>query len=362
MSVRILLVDDEPEIVEGLSIILTSRDPAYQVVGTAGDGLEGFDRAVELQPDIVITDIRMPRASGLDMIRDIQGYETDTEFILISGFADFEYAKRAMEYGVKFFLTKPIDDEELFACVEKIRARRERTQRFMDLADLLPEERLGALEEALDQRDEDALRTTVAEIFAIFSAHGEDLTPDNLRLLCMNLVLYGTRKYPYAKLRINNYLGKRVLSVQSLSRLKATGQLENWTFNLLKGAGEILRGDDPSGKHDIIGDAKAYIRERFAGDISLNELAERFYVSPIYFSQLFKKKTGVTYQKYLTNLRMKEACRFLRESDMRVYEVCERVGYTDVNYFSKLFERSVGLKPSAYRQDHMDRGESEAEE
>ena len=93
MDVRILIVDDEPEIVEGLALMLTSQSPEYRVVGCARDGLEGFDKAIELHPDIIITDIRMPQASGLDMIRDIEAYEPRTEYILISGYADFEYAK-----------------------------------------------------------------------------------------------------------------------------------------------------------------------------------------------------------------------------------------------------------------------------
>jgi DNA-binding response OmpR family regulator len=79
--------------------------------------------AIELHPDIIITDIRMPQASGLDMIRDIEAYEPHTEYILISGYADFEYAKRAMEYGVQYFLTKPIDEEELLLRIKALLRR-----------------------------------------------------------------------------------------------------------------------------------------------------------------------------------------------------------------------------------------------
>ena len=81
MDVRILIVDDEPEIVEGLTLLLTSQSPEYRVVGRARDGLEGFDMAIELHPDIIITDIRMPQASGLDMIRDIEAYEPRTRIL-----------------------------------------------------------------------------------------------------------------------------------------------------------------------------------------------------------------------------------------------------------------------------------------
>ena len=128
-------------------------------------------------------------------------------------------------------------------------------------------------------------------------------------------------------------------------------ELENWTFNLLKGAGELLESESMNGRRDLIAEAKAYIQEHFTGNITLNEIAEKFYVNPYYFSQLFKKKTGTTYQKYLTELRIRRAETLLRTTDLRVYEICEQVGYTDPNYFSRLFERSTGRKPAAYRAE-----------
>ncbi len=349
MDVRILIVDDEPEIVEGLALMLTSQSPEYRVVGCARDGLEGFDKAIELHPDIIITDIRMPQASGLDMIRDIEAYEPRTEYILISGYADFEYAKRAMAYGVQYFLTKPIDEEELFADIEKIRGKWVTQENFAEMADLFSEEILQELEEAMLLRDPKGIRKAVSGMFEVLRDHRGKLSTENIRMLCLNLVLYGTRKYPHASLRINSYLGRNVLSSRSVSRMSSLDELENWTFNMLKGAGEILEEDDPGGKRDLIGEAKAYMQENYAKNVSLNDIAGRFYVNPFYFSQLFKKKTGTTYQKYLTELRMKRAEVLLRETDLKVYEICEQVGYTDTNYFSKLFERSTGKKPSAFR-------------
>lgn len=349
MDVRILIVDDEPEIVEGLTLLLTSQSPEYRVVGRARDGLEGFDMAIELHPDIIITDIRMPQASGLDMIRDIEAYEPRTEYILISGYADFEYARRAMAYGVQYFLTKPIDEEELFADIEKIRKKWEPQENFAEMADLFSEEMLQALEEAMLLRDPNGIREAVSALFGVLRSYQERLSPENIRMLCLNLVLYGTRKYPHAALRINSYLGRNVLSSRSASRMSSLEELENWTVNLLKGAGEILEGEEAGGKRDLIAEAKVYIQENYARNISLNDIAARFYVNPFYFSQLFKKKTGTTYQKYLTELRMKRAEVLLRETDLKVYEICEQVGYTDTNYFSKLFERSTGKKPSAFR-------------
>ena len=83
--------------------------------------------------------------------------------------------------------------------------------------------------------------------------------------------------------------------------------------------------------------------------ILLNELADRLYLNPSYFSQLFKKKTGMTYQSYLTEYRIERAKKLLEETDLRIYEICELVGYTDSKHFNQLFERSVEMTPGEYR-------------
>jgi YesN/AraC family two-component response regulator len=349
MPFKVVIVEDNPLTVRSLVETIDWASLDCEIVGTAGDGETGQRLILEKTPDILLTDIRMPQASGLDMIRDIEAYEPRTEYILISGYADFEYARRAMAYGVQYFLTKPIDEEELFADIEKIRGKWAAQENYAEMADLFPEELLQQLEEAMLLRDPKGIRAAVSGVFEVLRDHREKLSTENIRMLCLNLVLFGTRKYPHASLRINSYLGRNVLSSRSVSRMISLDELENWTFNMLKGAGEILEGDDPGGKRDLIGEAKAYMQENYAKNISLNDIAERFYVNPFYFSQLFKKKTGTTYQKYLTELRMKRAEVLLRDTDLKVYEICEQVGYTDTNYFSKLFERSTGRKPSAFR-------------
>ena len=351
MELRILIADDEPEIVEGLALLIEGQNPGWHVTGKAHNGLEGFDLAIAQRPDIIITDIRMPQADGLDMIRDLNDYGIAAEFILISGYAEFQYAKRAMEYGVKYFLTKPIDEEELFADIVKISGELRRDAEIAECPDVVPYEEMLHLEEAMDAMDNERLHAVVGRIFRIFRSRREELGMENLRLLALNLVAYGTRKFPFARLRINNFLGTNVFTIRSVSKLNTVSQLESWVFNMLKGANEILLNDSLSAKHDVVREAQEYIRENFNRNISLNEIAEHFYINPYYFSQLFKKKTGITYQKYLTDLRMNRARKLLRETDMKVYEICAEVGYTDTNYFSRLFERSIGMKPSAYRAD-----------
>ena len=106
----------------------------------------------------------------------------------------------------------------------------------------------------------------------------------------------------------------------------------------------------PGPKQDTFDRLLEYVREHFNEDMTQQELSERFFLNPVYISQLFRKRTGMTYQNYLTRLRIDRARRYLEETDLMVYEISERVGYSDTAYFSRVFEKTTGIRPTDYRK------------
>lgn len=130
--------------------------------------------------------------------------------------------------------------------------------------------------------------------------------------------------------------------------------MQNWIVNILQGMNELMLRDDMSEKRDVIAEVKGYISKNFNREISLNEISEHFFINPYYFSHLFKKKTGETYQNYLIRLRMERAKKLLEETDLKVYEICERVGYSDTNHFIKMFARMTEMNPGEYRKAYKE--------
>jgi two-component system response regulator YesN len=109
-----------------------------------------------------------------------------------------------------------------------------------------------------------------------------------------------------------------------------------------------------SGTHDrpvsdIIAAARSYIEANFAGNISLESVAESIALSPPYFSRLFSSQAGKTFIDYLTDLRMAKACQLLREGKLSIKEISSAIGYSDPNYFSRIFKKIIGQTPSEYR-------------
>ena len=117
---KVLLVDDEPVILEGLKVMIDWEQEGLQVVGSASDGMEAFQMIRELSPDIVITDIKMPRMSGLELLERVREKgNKQTGFIVLTGFDDFSYARRALKLEAIDYLLKPVEKKELLGALKK---------------------------------------------------------------------------------------------------------------------------------------------------------------------------------------------------------------------------------------------------
>jgi len=96
--------------------------------------------------------------------------------------------------------------------------------------------------------------------------------------------------------------------------------------------------------------AMDYISQNYAKTLGLEEVSEKVFLNPAYFSTIFKKETGLNFIDYLINCRLEAAREMLKNSSAPISEIAEKVGYTDTKYFSKLFSKVVGIKPSEYRK------------
>jgi len=87
--------------------------------------------------------------------------------------------------------------------------------------------------------------------------------------------------------------------------------------------------------------------------ITLEEAAEIMYMNPSYFSSYFKKETGMNFSDYLNTVRISYAKQFLSLPDYKVYEICEKVGFSDLSYFCRVFRKMEGISPSEYRTGQL---------
>ncbi|WP_379155651.1 response regulator [Paenibacillus sp. sgz5001063] len=130
---KVLFADDEPLMLEGLRFLVDWEGLDFEVCGEALDGEDALQLIHSTRPDLVITDVRMPVIDGLELIKSFAESDFQPKFIIFSGYADFEYAKEALRYGVSNYLTKPLDERELTEALqivaEQIRAERKLASR-----------------------------------------------------------------------------------------------------------------------------------------------------------------------------------------------------------------------------------------
>lgn len=110
---KALIVDDEEDIREGLRDIINWEEEGFSIVGLAEDGVDALEQYQRTTPHLIVTDIRMTRMDGLELSRRIKALNTDVKVLIISGYDEFSYAKKAIQYGIENYLLKPIDTEEL---------------------------------------------------------------------------------------------------------------------------------------------------------------------------------------------------------------------------------------------------------
>lgn len=115
---KVILIDDEEVIREGMKKIINWRELDCKIVGEAEDGNEGIEMIKKLQPDVILTDIRMPGIDGLELISKIKNLDISCKVVILTGFRNFEYAQEAVKHGVFRLLLKPTKTSEIYTAVK----------------------------------------------------------------------------------------------------------------------------------------------------------------------------------------------------------------------------------------------------
>lgn len=158
----LFIADDEASIREGLKCIIDWEELGFRLCGEASNGKDALSQILALQPSLVLLDVKMPGLHGTEVIRLARESGFSGKCIILSGYADFAYAQQAIQCGVSSYCTKPLDEDELYLTVSKIRdmlssekaqSRRQDTYRSKTKSVILYDLMTGALEAPLLEAD-----------------------------------------------------------------------------------------------------------------------------------------------------------------------------------------------------------------
>lgn len=334
---RMVVADDEYIVVEGIKAIIERLNLSCEVVGFAYNGIDALDVIREKRPDIVITDIRMPGLDGLSLIESCREFLPDAYYVVISGYTEFEYARRAITLGVIDYIDKPVTMQKIAEVLEEVEKRSNppryaynRIIRETDkVVDMILLGKAEGLEEGMNRMLE-ALNETVSD----FEQYKQEMYK-NMSML----VQIFKEANPDASCRVSRH---------DMEAWQNIGACHLYCISTMRKMSEYLRGKKVGSSHKIIQKLLRFIDEKYAENIGLNELAMLVNMNPAYLSILFRDEVGVTYVKYLTDLRIKKAKELLDEG-MKVTEVSEKVGYYNYRYFCEIFKKHQGMTPNEYK-------------
>ncbi len=247
----VFVVEDETLILRNIVKKIEQFEIGFEVAETAKNGQQAMDLLHKHLPDVLITDIRMPQVDGLQLIQHLSVNYPFVRTIIISGYDDFEYARKAIQFNVKEYLLKPIESEQLYQSLIRMRIE-------------------------LDAE----YRQTVEKMKVLKTTQGVSI-------------------------------------------------------------------------EDSIENLRLYLDKNFTDDINLGEIARDLHFSSSYLSKWFLKLVGETPSSYVIKLRISKAKQLLRSvHELTVREIGELVGYTDQNYFSRIFKQQTGLSPMHYREQY----------
>ena len=176
MTIRVLVVDDEPLVRRGVAQGVDWAALSCEVVGEAANGEEGLAMARRLAPDLIITDIRMPRMDGIEMMNALRREGCKARCIVLTAHSDFEYARSALLFGADDYLLKPFRDEELEHAVLRACGRLAETAPAAPAAQQERPEATGYVREAMDYiaqhyADGDISIAAIAEHLRVSEGH-----------------------------------------------------------------------------------------------------------------------------------------------------------------------------------------------
>ena len=335
--IKIMLVDDESTAREAMGKMLDWQKFNTRVIGSFGNALEALDEMANEMPDILITDIKMPVVSGLELIERAKEMNPLLQCIVLSGFDEFDLAQSAMEKGVRYYLLKPCNKAKLenaiTACISQMEIDRKRISNNGKNREIIIDKMIAEL---LDLSS-DSAEISIERIREIMTAYNDqqiwkDCTV-TLILKCLS----------------------QIDSQTAICMIREIYDDQMSCFKLVQRTLQKIEESELD-VSSFVDKIRKYVNENYQNpSLTLKYVAEQVvYMNPQYIGKQFYKQVGVKFSQYLLNVRMDHAQQLLLGQErLKMFEIAERIGLgNNVQYFYLLFKRHCGMTPKEYQEHY----------
>ncbi|MGF6352262.1 two-component system response regulator YesN [Paenibacillus sp. 4624] len=369
---KVIVADDEPFMLEGWKTMIDWQGCGYELCGTATDGEEALDLINHVNPDLVVTDIQMPVLDGLGLIRTMrEELKYDSQIVIVTGYSEFGYAQQAIRYRVNEYVLKPLVPEEIHELLRNLIIPLDTQRQEIEIK--LAEEQYDAMEMLdttmdeggmLDEADLEKMASRARQFIALIEAGDvtgvartvDDMLQEMQESRAVMIWAQSAVRYIHGELlRRYSMIGadQTVLQVRTWHHTESwfMGDLKKLFIRITETFASMAQADP--GSSGLVAEAVQYLKEHYRTKIKLQQLANHIHVNAAYLGQQFKREMGVSFSEYVHRLRIEEARRMLRRTNMKISDIAFELGYHDAEYFTEKFKALTGELPSLYKNNNQ---------
>ncbi|WNS44562.1 response regulator [Paenibacillus sp. MMS20-IR301] len=198
------------------------------------------------------------------------------------------------------------------------------------------------------------LREVVDELFGGLDT--AQVSTRDYQIFLLEIITSILRVAKEAGSETNEFIGPGLSSLSEINKFNNMGEAKQWIITVCSRLMDTIALERQSSYKQLVDQAKEYIRSHYEeSDISIGRVCQHLHISTGYFSSIFKKETKMTFVSYLLQIRLEAAKEMLRATELKAFEIAERIGFADPNYFSFCFRKKYGQSPKEYK--NSSRGE-----
>ncbi len=347
-KLKVVVADDERLFLQGICAWIRAQEDEFELVGAATNGEEALSLVREHHPDILLTDIRMPRMDGIALIKKIEEEGPPLVAIIISAYDDREYVQYAIRSPVVYdYINKPFSKEE-FSDLLHSAADSRRRQMGTDQQGSREE---WMLTQAILQGKKEQVK---AAFRTLWSSQDNSDVEACIRFAGELFLKIGLRVQP-KKMAPHTSVFWVYNEIQKIERCQTGEEVERYLEDYISHLNENPDKQERGRSLFIISCLDIINRRLEDSDLSVSTVAREMDVTDNYLSGRFSRDMDVSFTRYVTMARIERAKEYLRDTHMKIYEISEKLGFNDSRYFVKVFKEYVGMRPSDYRERIMEK-------
>lgn len=321
---------------------------SFEITEEARNGHEAFLKLQTNAIDLVITDIRMPMVDGVELLENIMREKLVPCVVLLSEYSEFEYARKGLVLGAFDYLVKPVNIADITKLLERAKLfiikKKEEEKKLkaydplLDIKQVLTLFESGESVENLSSSIFNKLIISENDKTRMLSLI-ERFTEEMLKVICDDMPWF------------IKFVDVNQLKNLSDYSLNSSADLRESYFSFIRNLeAKIFYLYFGKSYGSLINKISKFVLQNVESEISLTIISQNLHMNKNYMGEIFKKKTGISFLDYMTRVKMERAKKLLRESEARSYEISDKLGYKDSEYFSKLFKKYSGVSPIEYRK------------